>query len=341
MDVAWGPVSIRRLPIPIGADRHFVFDNAGTSDGKYLIGISQPNAFPNTQDPSYAVLYDVANGALQQMAELVSPKSQILWAGADDRWVVWSEAPDQPYFYDWRLRSFDRRTGRVREIARATVAGGRPVQGPYPEPFVSHGILVWGQAVGDGLGPGRMRNAVVREVDLSTDVATTVATSAGAPVISGPWVAWEVATGSLAGYVQLSNRETTQTIRIDQAPPTFVLDRSSAAFNDPEALSISLIDDITSSVAPRVIARGDDVADHLEWVTLNARVVAWAQSNATRVYDRAEKRLVALPLVQGRSGVTICGPLIVWEEIALGTSPYRGWSDSILIVDSSTLPVRP
>jgi len=340
VEAAWGPVAISRLPIAIGSDRHFVFENAGTSDGKWLIGVSQPNAFPSTKDPSQAVLYDVGNGTLRQMAELASPVSQVLWASADDRWVVWSEASDQPLFYDWRLRAYDLQTGSIREIARATTAGGSAVQGPYPQPSVSHGLVVWGQAIGTGFGQGVTANAVVKEANLAAGTVTTLATSAGMPVVSWPWIAWGVLSAETTGYMSVSNLETKQVIRIDQTPPTFALDGKSAAFNDPDSVSVSLVDDISKPEAAYLVARGADDADHLEWVTLNARVVAWAQTSATQVYDRAERRLVALPLSQGRSAVTVCGPLVVWEETDPGSPPDRGWADTMLIVDSSKLPVR-
>ena len=76
--------------------------------------------------------------------------------------------------------------------------------------------------------------------------------------------------------------------------------------------------------------------------TLNDRVIGWAQSNATVVFDRAERRLVSLPIPDGkRSAVTIAGPLMVWAEENAGTVPHRGWPDWLVIVNTDTLPVRP
>jgi hypothetical protein len=337
---AWGAIAPRHLDDLLPAGRHFVFDNAGTPDGEWLIGTVQPDGFPtDTSQPSYAVLYGVTTGEVRRMAELASHASQILWAGADERWVVWSEAPDQPNFYDWVVRAYDRRTRTVRELARAATVGGQAVQGPEADPSVSYGLAVWGQATGAGVAPGQLAQAAVRQADLATGAVSTLATSALSPSISLPWVSWFVSTGNGTGYVRASNRETGQTVRVDQVPPTFVLDGASAAYNDPQSLSVWLIDDLASGAA-REIARGADATDHLEWITLNPRIVAWSQSAATQVYDRAEQRLVSLPLATGRSAVYVCGPLIVWAEQDPAVPP-QGWPDRPVVLDSSTLPVRP
>jgi hypothetical protein len=114
MEKAWGNVPIRTLPIPLWLGRRFVADNAGTADGAWLVGVDQPDAFPATHEASYAVLYCVRKREIRRMAELDSPASQMLWASADDRWVVWSEASDMPSFFDWRIFAYDLRTGSVR-----------------------------------------------------------------------------------------------------------------------------------------------------------------------------------------------------------------------------------
>jgi hypothetical protein len=105
-------------------------------------------------------------------------------------------------------------------------------------------------------------------------------------------------------------------------------------------MAVFLIDDIATQTPARRITTGVDVADHLEWITLNARIVAWAQSTATRVYDRIERRLVDLPMTWGRSAVYVCGPLVVWEDFDPGTSGQDN-PTHLMIVSSASLPVRP
>jgi hypothetical protein len=332
---AWGPVAARKLPLAIGTDRTFVFDNVGTPDGAWLIGVSQPNEFPQTARPSEAVLYRVADGTLRTMAQLETPASQVLTASSDGHWVVWSEAADQPYFYDWRLRAYDLTSGTVTELARAVDANGSPVPGPYPVPSVSHGLAVWGQAVGPmGAGPSEMRNGVVREADLASGKVSTLATSAGMPVIAWPWITWGVWSDD-TGYTRIEDLGTNRTSRLDVMPPTIALNGRSAAYNDPDSHSVFLVDDMAQPAA-RLIAQGVDAADHLEWITLNARLVAWAQSTTTQVYDRAEQRLVALPMTFGRSAVYVCGPLAVWEDFDPGASGQDN-PTHLVILDSTHL----
>jgi len=332
---AWGSATFRKLPLAIGTDRTFVFDNVGTPDGAWLIGVSQPKEFPQTTRPSEAVLYRVANGTLRTMAQLETPASQVLAASSDGYWVVWSEAADQPYFYDWRLRAYDITSGTVSELARAVDVDGSPVPGPYPLPSVSHGLAVWGQAVGPmGADPSEMNNGVVREADLATGRISILATSAGMPVIAWPWITWGVWSGA-TGYTHIEDLATKQISRLDVMPPTIALNGRSAAYNDADSHSVFLVDDMAQPAA-RLIAQGVDAADHLEWITLNSRLVAWAQSTTTQVYDRAEQRVVALPMTFGRSAVYVCGPLAVWEDFDPGASGQDN-PTHLVILDSTHL----
>jgi hypothetical protein len=195
--------------------------------------------------------------------------------------------------------------------------------------------------MGDDVARGHLSDIAVRECDLSSGSVRTLATSAGWPVISWPWTAWLVSTGNGTGYVQVSNRQTGESRRIAATPPMLALDDATLAYPDAQSLSVWLLDDLATGTAPRMIARGTDVTDHLEWVTLNARIVAWSQSSATQVYDRAEQHLVTLPVTRGRSAVYVCGPLVVWEDNDMSTPAYRGWANRELIIDSSRLPVHP
>ena len=112
----------------------------------------------------------------------------MLSAASDGRWIVWTEADDAPGFLDWRLRAFDLQTHAVRGLARAVEHNGKPIPGPLSDVAVNHGLAVWGQAIGTGVQAGQTANAVVREADLATGEITTLATSAGSPQLSWPWL---------------------------------------------------------------------------------------------------------------------------------------------------------
>jgi hypothetical protein len=341
---AWGSIETVRLPISVGGDRHLVLESAATSDGRYVICADQPNAVdaavPAYEEPSYISLYEVSTARLTRMARLVTLRSQVLSASSDGEWVVWTEAGDQPNFFDWRLRAYDIRTGDVREIAKATVHDGEPVSGPLSFVTVSHGLAVWGQTVGQGAGPGQMQNAVVRQADLATGKITTLATSAGMPALSWPWLAYGVSEGD-RGFMQVTDLETGFARRLDITPPQFALDGASAAYNDSASLSMLLMDDLGQSTPAVEIARGVTSADHIEWPTLNERIVGWALNGHSDVYDRAKRRLVTVPILYGWSSVVVSGPLMMWEETDPATSKDRAWPDWIVVVNTNALPILP
>ncbi len=342
---AWGTLATVRLPGSVGSDRHLVLENAATPDGRYLICVDQPNAFvasvPTYRDLSYAVLDEVATGSLRRMAALARPQSQMLSVASDGTWVVWTEADDAPSFFDWRLRAYNLATGQVKEIARAaTTQGGQPVQGPLSFVSVSHGLAVWGQTVSPGVDAGGMAAAVVREADLANGQISTLATSAGMPVLSWPWLAWGVSEGS-GGFERVTNLETGFVRQLAITPPQFVLDGATAVYNDPQSLSMWLIDDLAANAPAVEIARGANLADHLEWPALNERIIGWTQSLSPIVYDRAEARLVLLPTPNDWSEVSVSGPLLTWEEWDPGSSLYRGWPDWLVVVNTNSLAVEP
>jgi hypothetical protein len=292
-------------------------------------------------DPSYAVLYEVRTGTLVRMAELTSHRSQVLSAASDGEWIVWMEADDDPLFFDWHLRAYNISSQRVKEIARAARHEGTAVPGPISFVTASHGLAVWGQAIGEGAGPNQMANAVVRKADLATGKTETMATSAGMPWLSWPWLAWAVSENS-SGYMHVVNLESGVTRRLDITPPQFVIHDASAVYNDPASLSMWLLDDIGTLEPAVEIARGTNAADHLEWPTLNGRIVAWTQSLSSVVFDRAQERLVALPVPGGWSVLTVAGPLLVWREPeSSGATSEIGRPEWLVLVDTSDLPVVP
>lgn len=272
----------------------FNFVDAATPDGVWLIGTNMPRRFLGTALPSYAVLRNLRTGELRTMAPLATPRSQILAASADDRWVVWSET-DDPNLFDWRLMVYDRTTGRVHELDHAVIVNGQPSPGPSPWPVVSHGIVVWGQATAP-MQPGgaTIDKAAVRMADLATGTITTIATSALGPAFSWPWVAWQRGGTTALGPIEAKNLRSGATVTVDATYFSLSMDGTTLAFNDPASKSISIVTDLSAHAQPQLLASAADIADHLEWPSVNDRLVAWVQTSTTQVYDRAERRLVAL-----------------------------------------------
>ena len=310
--------------------------NAGTPDGQWLIGSSGSQGFPSSTSAGDAVLYSVKDQTVRVMAGLGGPGTQMLSAAADERWVVWSEASDAPFFYAWRLMAFDRDSGHVREVAAAVRNASGAVQGPYPAPSISHGQMVWGQAIAPVTGTDTIGNAVVKEADLASDTILTRATSAGMPVISWPWLAWDVSTDA-GGYVELENSVSGQAAKLEMTPPTFALDGDSAAYNDPNSQHVYLVENLNNATRGKLIAQAGSDAEHLEWITLNDRIVAWSHTTLTEVYDRKLSEIVELPMHSGRSAVYVCGPLVVWGDTDPGR-PTNGLATRLVMLDSTNLP---
>ena len=334
---AWGRVAATRLPAVVEKGRYFVFANAGTPDGRYLIGSVMREHFLDVSgSPGDAALYEVATGRIVRMARLQSPDSRVQSASSDGRWVVWQEASDSDGF-DWRVYAYSLADRRVKEVARATTVDGKAVPSPLNFVWASHGMAVWGQAVGGGVTQGDVSNSVVREADLATGSITTLATGAGSPALSWPWVAWEDLPKGGTWRTVFSNLETGWTGSMDATPPVLSIDGASVAFGAADNHSIWLIDDMTRPAEVTQVARGADETDYLEWPSLNERIVAWAQNGQSIVFDRLQHRLVSLPVAYGWASGWAAGPDLVWAETG-PTFAQTGRPDWFVVLDTRTLP---
>ena len=324
------------------AHRHFQFSGAGTPDGRFLIGCVLRDNFLDTKGtaPGDVALYEIATGKVQTLAPMQRPDSQMISAAADDNWIAWMESDDADA-YNWSLFAADRATGEVHEVARAATRDGHPVPGPLTFIGLSHGSLVWGQAIGDGITRGNLANAVVNRHDLASGKTETVATAAGSPAFSWPWLVWEEFPAGGQRRSKVTNLETGATEQTDTVPATIVLDGGSAAYSAADLHSIWLIDDVSKPSSGVAIAHGIDDADYLQWPSLNDRLVAWSQDDASTVYDRAEHRLVHLPVANGWSSGIVTGPNVVWTERDPGHDPSADHADWIVVADTGTLPVLP
>ncbi len=327
MAEAWGDVPIRSMPIDRSGDYELSFMHAATSDGEWLIDENQPRDFGS--GPSWAVLVRVSDGSVRVMAKLATLRSQILFAASDGPWVVWSEADDEPYFYNWRLMVYNRDTGVAHELARAPHKNGAVLEGPWPVPYVSHDLAVWGQAIGPLIGDDPLKHAVAREADLGTGKLTTLADHAGLPAVSWPWISWEVAEANGTGHIQLTNLESGQQETVDVLSPTFAMQSGVAAYNTLDYQTLCLIHDLAVPGDVRVIM-SDPRAD-IEFMTLNDRIVAFrnqpdlgeSATLPTQVYDRELNALVDLPMTAGFSETVAAGPLVTWYDHVPNYDPPR------------------
>lgn len=331
---AWGSVRVHAIATAMPNNYVFVSDLAATSDGQYLIGSLEPRDFSdNTTRPSYLVLDNIATGALTTIRQLPNPQDQILAVGSDGDWIVWSEAADQPNFFDWTLFAYNRRSGMSTQLAAAIHQNGQAIAGPYPTPSVSHDKVIWAEATGP-ITTDNYDNAVVQLTDLPTRQTTTVAPRASAPSMSWPWAAWAQESSGSNGYVALKNLATGQTLQLPQQPVTVTLSGTSAAYDDVH--SVNLLDDFTRDTAhPLLLVQVSD-PNHLQFVTLNDRIVAFQSDTTAWVYDRLERRLVVLPVAAQEITAFVSGRLLVWW----GQAP-AGQEPTLQVVDTTTLPATP
>ena len=353
---AWGNVPIVRLPTDMGDNRFFVFENAVTPDGQWLVGVVEPRDFlTNTTRLSYLALYNVHTRQINRIRALLHPQSQVLGASIDDHWLAWSEAPDQPTFYDWTMFLYNRDTMQVTELARAPRGpDGRAAPGPTTPPVVSGGHVLWSQPLapitqGDDAS---LNNIVVRLEDLATGQVTTLATRAGQSTLAWPWAAWGQITTGGGGYMTLKNLVTGQERHLPRQPATLALSGTSVAYDDTTA--VYLIDDVTAGTDPTTagpgveIARAANEAEHLEFVTLNDRLVAWRQQvPQPPVWDRAQHRIVRLPTTNGESESWVGGHTLIWfepEPQAQTQQDERNGLNPLVtmnVIDTTSLPPAP
>jgi len=79
-------------------------------------------------------------------------------------------------------------------------------------------------------------------------------------------------------------------------------------------------------------------------VTLNDRLVAWAQESVTQVWDRTLRRLVILPVRNGQSDSWVGGRTLVWSEPEAKGQQKQDARNNLLptptlnVVDTTALP---
>lgn len=343
MSQVWGKVSVRKLPRVLANNYIFIFEQAATPDGQWLVGNSVPRDFPNNgTTPSYLVLRNVATGQVQTIAQLLTPQSQVDAASSDGEWVVWTEFVGITSTSDWTLRAYNRATRQLLQLAQVTKnAQGQPALGPVPSPVVDHGIVVWSQGLGP-VGPQTLSNAVVREEDLSTGAVRTLATSATYVTMSWPWAAWAQVESSNSGVIQFKNLLSGQTARLNDQPSYLVLQGTSTAYVDKDG-SLNLIDDVTRdtpSTQPLAYP-----TEYFDFPSISDRLIGWNQNSAAVVYDRLLRCFVALPLVNSKISATFVSPhLLYWEDAEPAVQQQQDdqahleHGGTIYIIDTSSLP---
>jgi len=339
VETAWPGVKVRTLDV-----WHFLAGGLGfvdvvpTPDGKYSLGATFVPHDHGDDEFRDVVLANRATHELVLLRHLPSPRHQVLYGDADDRWVVWVEASLQPNFEDWQLYAYDRQTRAVKLVASAAHApDDRPVPTPNVQPRVDHGMAVW--SAGTAEAPlGSHADTFIANLDAGT-VRVLAPESLGA-VIAWPTVIVARHVASAVSGTRLVADDLATAAETD-------LGIEGAGYYAIDGSSLAWIDDSLRAVLLRDLATGRDrvvvdyrslgqTAPHLQFVYLSDRLVAWGQSGGAWTYDRKLETLVRLASVEPFTYVYLNGVALEWLD---GRRPGEPRTATVLrMLETTSLP---
>jgi hypothetical protein len=228
-------------------------------------------------------IMDRSTGKIAIIRPFTNPRAQVLGIVGDATWVVWVEGSLEPAFTDWVLYSFNRQSRQIRTLAAASK--------PYPNtplvnPSMSNGVIVWSAIeAADGVEHVYAINAD------GTDLRVLEANAVG-PQIVWPWTVYDSIPNSPSSHGTLSrlNLETGETQAI--AGPVdvsyYAYDGESVAWISGDTNGVFLQSPVTAP-ATQVFA-----GTHLDFISMNRRLVGWGQDQGAMVFDRKLRMVVQL-----------------------------------------------
>jgi hypothetical protein len=316
---AWGALPIQRLPTLIDEGHRFVFGDAVTADGKWLVGSIEPRLiFAASNETPVIALYNIETREILRLHATRTPRSQLLGAASDGAWVVWSEATDVLRNADWTIYAYNVATKQITQLAQADRLNGEAVAGTMPYPTMDHGLIVWAQETASS--PTDQPRSVVRALDITTGATTTLGAGID-PSISWPWVAWrdesgrdrvrpDVPVASDTLYVQ--NVQTQEILRMHGSAESLTLDGHTLVICQTRSLDV--MNDFTKGLKASTTILNVSAPNHLQDVTLNARLIGWTQVGPAEVWDRLLRVFVDLPIRNGQSATWVHGNTLVWLD---------------------------
>jgi hypothetical protein len=346
---AWGAPPIRRLPTQIDEGHRFVFGDAVTADGKWLVGSIEPRLiFAATNEMPVIALYNIETREILRLHTTRSPRSQLLGAASDGDWVVWSEATDVLRNADWTMYAYNMTTKQLTQLTQADQLNGEAIAGTMPYPAMDHGLIVWAQETASS--PEDQPRSVVRALDITTGAATTFGEGMD-PSISWPWIAWRDESGRdkvranmpvSSDTLNAQNIETKENLRIHGSAESLTLDGRTLAICQTRSLGV--VNDLTKGLDPSTTILNADTPNHLQDVTMSARLIGWMQVGPAEVWDRLLRVFVVLPIRNGQSAAWVHGNTLVWldpepseaqrEDVEKNLYP----TPDINVIDVTTLP---
>lgn len=102
-----------------------------------------------------------------------------------------------------------------------------------------------------------------------------------------------------------------------------------------------------STTNPQVLLQLGDATDHIQFITMNARLIGWVQDTTVQVWDRVEHHLVKLPISSGRSDSWVGGRTLVWPDPEPQAQQDQDTRNNLIptptfnVLDTTTLPQAP
>jgi hypothetical protein len=226
---------------------------------------------------------DRGTGKIAIIRPFTNPNAQVVWIVGDATWVVWVEGSLQPTFADWVLYSYNRQSRQIRTLAAAP----KPYQNtPLVIPSMSNDVIVWSAV--------ERVDGVYRVYAVNADGTNmrVLKVNAEGPQITWPWVVYDLVPSSPTSHGTLSreNLETgeIQAIRGPVDVSYYAYDGEALAWISGDTNSVFLQSPIDAP-AKQLFAGA-----HLEFVSLNQRLVGWGQDEGTLAFDRKPGIVVQL-----------------------------------------------
>lgn len=297
-----------------------LFQGGSTPDGHFLLVKLQNRYDPGygAPYPEHIALYEVATGALRILASARDAKHGLTGFALDSQWVVWYERglPELSTDQSWTMYAANIASGAITTIAQSNLGGG-----VYPQPQIDQGKLVWDETTGEVTLD--RANFVIRLRDMATGAVQIIATKAGNPVISWPWVGWgQVTTADGKGVEDFHNLQTGEQSTIPVMADAIILVGTSLVYQ----VSGTIYDSTNFIYVPDIRHPQDHTQQYTPGsttsnsFTFNGRYVGWLSgANRTQpmVYDVQRQQPIVLPVLYRPNGseyTLVVGPYLIWAE---------------------------
>ncbi len=345
MTTTWGS-QIRMSKISMAyVENYYLTPQTVTPDGRFLICSALSRDFSETggSQPGKVFMIDLSSHQVTELHHVPRNTIEPYDTSADDNWIVWTEAPQEPgFFSDWVTYAYNRKDHSVKQVAKAPLnKDGMPVIDTDGTAKVDHGIVVWAEAVQGSV------HFAVKSADLTTGQVKTLTDNGFLPEISWPYVAWvetqkepsKQVKGVNKGVITILNLQTgaKKTLNGPDTPKYFAFYNGSLAWITARGKEVILTD--VNETYQQTVARAEG-DDSFEFPSMNDRLITWGSQSRTAVYDRLQHRLVTLK--EGHTGNHfVAARAVVWQEPAPKSTLSQPIFPTINVLDTSQLPTTP